>query len=400
MAFEPQKFYLGVVDFFGVILPGGILTFLVKDRLGHYLFGDPYYQLTGPKGWVAFLGASYLLGHFVFLVGAWVLDDLAYDPLRKASYGEQISRLAVDKRLSLLALRWLARIFLGKESDRAVRQAIKIKKHYAGGIEAADAINAFQWSKAKLTISHPAAIEQVHRFEADSKFFRSVVVLCILIIAVLFPFNFVRDQIAFISIPVVVLAFWRYVDQRLKATTQSYWYMITLEGRIDSPLRLPSQTSPHGPTRAGGVVFRISNVNLRLEYLLVRAKESNDWVLPKGRIEPGESLEETAVREVREEAGVWARVEQELQTSSYTNDGKRINVQFYLMKTADHPLDTAISEIAFSLRRLMWWIDPKDRDRRERKWLPLKEAVDRATYSQSEDLLNKANEVLLTSLSK
>lgn len=205
MSFEPQKFYLGVVDFFGVIVPGAILTFLVKDTLGKYLLGFHYSELVGPVGWVAFIGVSYLLGHFVFLIGAWVLDDLAYDPLRKASYGEQITRLAKGKRPSLLPLRWLARIFLGKESDRAVKQAVKIKEHYAGGIEAADSINAFQWSKAKLTLEHPEAIEQVNRFEADSKFFRSVVVLCILILTVLAPFAIVEMRRQFVTVSVPVL---------------------------------------------------------------------------------------------------------------------------------------------------------------------------------------------------
>ena len=84
--FEPQKFFLGVIDFFAIILPGAILTFFVKDKLGPFLLSSNYYKLTGAAGWAAFLGGSYLLGHFVFLIGAGLLDDLAYDPLRKASY--------------------------------------------------------------------------------------------------------------------------------------------------------------------------------------------------------------------------------------------------------------------------------------------------------------------------
>ena len=92
MSFEPQKFFIGLIDFFAIILPGALLTFLVKDKLGTYLLGWHYGDLTGTPAWVAFLGASYLLGHFVFLIGAWLLDDFTYDPMRKASYGEQITK--------------------------------------------------------------------------------------------------------------------------------------------------------------------------------------------------------------------------------------------------------------------------------------------------------------------
>jgi 8-oxo-dGTP pyrophosphatase MutT (NUDIX family) len=44
-------------------------------------------------------------------------------------------------------------------------------------------------------------------------------------------------------------------------------------------------------------------------YLLVRARRNPaEWIFPKGHIEPGETPAEAAVREVREEAGVRARV--------------------------------------------------------------------------------------------
>lgn len=52
---------------------------------------------------------------------------------------------------------------------------------------------------------------------------------------------------------------------------------------------------------AGGVVFYGGQV------LLLRKKRGY-WVLPKGRIEPGESTEEAALREVQEESGVDASI--------------------------------------------------------------------------------------------
>lgn len=391
MSFEPQKFFLGVIDFFAIILPGAILTFLVKDSLGPFLLSSHYDKLTGAPGWVAFLGGSYLLGHFVFLIGAGLLDDYTYDPLRKASYGEQISRLADDKRLSPLPARFLARIFMGKESDRAVNLAVRIKEHYVGPLGGAKAINAFQWSKAKLILAHPAAIEEVHRLEADSKFFRSLVIVCIIVIAILNPFKLVdmRRELVYASITVLILGFWRYVDQRLKATTQSYRYILALEGALDSALK--QTTDPNTPTHAGGVVFREKH-GIR-EYLLVRAhSKDEEWVLPKGHIERGEDMKRTAVREVQEEAGVWARVKYKLVLAPMTSEGKPITIQFYVMESADGWVERSASAISFLLSKAMFWLDRKDRDRREREWLPIDKARERATYTTSTALLKLADE--------
>lgn len=54
-------------------------------------------------------------------------------------------------------------------------------------------------------------------------------------------------------------------------------------------------------TSAGGVIIRGKDV-------LVLRKFRGDWVLPKGRIEAGETLEQTALREVSEESGLTCRV--------------------------------------------------------------------------------------------
>ena len=62
------------------------------------------------------------------------------------------------------------------------------------------------------------------------------------------------------------------------------------------------------------------------------------WVLPKGTVEPGESHQVTALREVKEEAGIDARIVEYIGSSQYTFQGKEdtVNkiVHWYLM-TAD-----------------------------------------------------------------
>jgi 8-oxo-dGTP pyrophosphatase MutT (NUDIX family) len=69
------------------------------------------------------------------------------------------------------------------------------------------------------------------------------------------------------------------------------------------------------------------------EYLLVEARSSRgEWVLPKGRIEPGETWEAAAVREVQEEAGVLAAVVARAGESEYAVDGQPVRIIFFLMR--------------------------------------------------------------------
>ena len=55
-------------------------------------------------------------------------------------------------------------------------------------------------------------------------------------------------------------------------------------------------------TSAGGVLFRIKPGH-PLEICLIRLQHKEEWLLPKGRKDRGESVEETALREVYEETG-------------------------------------------------------------------------------------------------
>jgi ADP-ribose pyrophosphatase YjhB (NUDIX family) len=366
MSVEPKKFFVGVIDFFSILLPGAMLTYFLKDDVGQKLLGEGYSRLDSTEGWIAFLLSSYLLGHLIFLLGSALLDDHVYDRIRTATYKEQISRLARGEGLPWVLTRWLSRHLIKPVSDQAVRQVVAIKDNRLDPLQASSAINAFQYSKARLAMEHPEALETVQRFEADSKFFRSLLV--VLFVLLLWGLIVSRPWVAVASVPLLVLAFWRYVDQRVKATNQAYWYIITLESQQSGGYRAPSGASVGAPSHAGGVVFRESGV--AKEYLLVQARLSpQEWVLPKGHVEPSERPAETAVREVHEETGVWARVKTGLDSVSFTVNGKPITVQFYLMEALD---------------------EGESSEKRGHEWLSLDKAVERATYKDTKELLKLA----------
>src|SRR5262249_24287518 len=90
---------------------------------------------------------------------------------------------------------------------------------------------------------------------------------------------------------------------------------------------------------AGGLVYRDREKQLEVALILRRSLSGQPvWGLPKGWVEPGESLEGAALREVKEETGVTARIIEKLgdiQYQFYSKEEKSYiqkTVHFYLME--------------------------------------------------------------------
>jgi 8-oxo-dGTP pyrophosphatase MutT (NUDIX family) len=108
------------------------------------------------------------------------------------------------------------------------------------------------------------------------------------------------------------------------------------------------------------------------------------WALPKGRIDPGESAAETAVREVREETGVEGRLVEKLGDVRYvyTWRGERIFkvVSFFLLRAGRGRLGAIEEAMRIEVA--------------ETRWLPLEEAPQLLTYGGEREMAAKALEVL------
>src|SRR5581483_7148831 len=85
-----------------------------------------------------------------------------------------------------------------------------------------------------------------------------------------------------------------------------------------------------GPVQAGGIIVWRDRVVLRRTLL-------GEWVFPKGWVDPGENLRQTAVREVREETGVQAEIVGDAGVAAYEADGETRAVAYFLMRVTDSP---------------------------------------------------------------
>lgn len=367
MSFEPQKFFIGLMDFFSILLPGALLTFLLKSEAEKTEIVGILQQLNGAKGWVAFLVVSYTLGHFAFLLGSWL--DEAYDWLRERTQNTQLKQILKRGKPIRWWIRFLVWLVFKRERNLAVEAAGKIKRKNLSSIQAKETVNNFQWSKALLAVSSPESMAIVQRFEADSKFFRCFVIVLIVVLGV--SASRQNWQLVIAAAALLPLSLWRYMEQRFKATNQAYWSVITLTAR-EGKIVIPRAPRRDNLTHAGGVVFRKPWLR-KSSYLLVEAEDdATQWVLPKGKIDSGEDTRETAVREVHEETGVWARICSDLGAKSYPVDGDEVRVQVYLMEQVGRGF-------------------PTDRDRKSR-WFSFEAALEQATHSETVKLLELAED--------
>jgi 8-oxo-dGTP pyrophosphatase MutT (NUDIX family) len=77
-----------------------------------------------------------------------------------------------------------------------------------------------------------------------------------------------------------------------------------------------------------------------LRVLVVRSSDELHWLFPKGHVEHGESCEQAAAREVREEAGVVATVRGLVGRERHLRGPQRVEVSYYVLDClGDAPAD-------------------------------------------------------------
>jgi 8-oxo-dGTP pyrophosphatase MutT (NUDIX family) len=146
--------------------------------------------------------------------------------------------------------------------------------------------------------------------------------------------------------------------------------------------RKPSR--PSVPTKreisAGGVVYRRDGDAIEVVLASRRTRKGQlAWGLAKGGIEDDESMEDAAIREVREETGIEAEIEESLGETRYMYVWEDVRIR----KT-----------VHFFLMRFVADSAERDDEMEEIRWFPLERALKRAAYRGERDMLQRAAELL------
>jgi len=129
---------------------------------------------------------------------------------------------------------------------------------------------------------------------------------------------------------------------------------------------------------AGGIVYRW--VGAHPEVILIARDGGRVWCLPKGLVEKGESLRQTALREVQEETGVRGEIVGKIGRVNYWYVGREGEESVRIFKTVHFYL----------MRYLEGDAQQHDWEVEDARWFSVEEAIRRATYSGEREMLEKA----------
>lgn len=210
---KPADFYLGVIEFFGVLLPGAALCYLLLPMLTPSLPAD-WLPQDSTQAWTVFAVLSYIAGHMLHALGSVLLDKPLYNNLYlsewKPAHRRASSLIGRGDRKALqedeaVKTTLLARVYLETETDPS-------------------GSSYYDWCLSAIRLSAPDGAQEVDRLQADSKFFRSMSLVFLVAIVVSvrvepFPYGAVAAVLTLFSV-------WRFCTLRWTATKRVYEYYL------------------------------------------------------------------------------------------------------------------------------------------------------------------------------
>jgi hypothetical protein len=192
---KPSDFFVSVIDFLGILLPGAVLLSIHGNLLLKRLDGS--LPIDGQSShWIVFLVLSYIIGQFLLGIGVRLNDlDERYSPKKKDKYYQEV------------------------KSEIQLPEGVETRR------------DTYYRAYSFVRLMSAAAIAEVDRQTAEYKFFRSLTIVFLLDIPLAWAsgsFNWPRALIAFI---LALLSLWRFLflldwSQRL---TFEFYHLIKKE---------------------------------------------------------------------------------------------------------------------------------------------------------------------------
>lgn len=139
---------------------------------------------------------------------------------------------------------------------------------------------------------------------------------------------------------------------------------------------------------AGGIVYRRTQDN-GVEVALIRSRRR--WGLPKGHLEPGETVQQAACREVVEETGLRGEVVDKLGEITYR----------FMNKWAEGKPVRVFKRVHFYLIR--WTggdVQGHDYEVDEARWFPIETALETLSYATEKKMMRRAQACIEAELNK
>lgn len=197
-----DKLKLGILDLLTILVPGGFLLIFIRPYLQGYIEiiagSFPTLSTKDPVLYAGFIAIAYILGCFIYFIASY-LDDWIY---------ENVSRVY-----------W---------HNPALTAYIIALKTEVTGIPGRKVINAFKWSCGWLLKHHQPMYDEVERVMAESKFFRSMVLVSVIAGCIILGSH------PLLTIPLFILSLFslvRYLTQRKKSISMAYEYIIIAHER-------------------------------------------------------------------------------------------------------------------------------------------------------------------------
>lgn len=288
MNFKPSEFFIGLVEFISILLPGAVLTmvFLAIEyqhplQSEHHLFKYALSDEFKIIFWVIFIFSSFGLGYFLSSVASGL--DPFYDFIREQTYpyeedlkrkfhskspeerqryfsiyedslkkpGVSDDENLTDEEKSFTGFKMaFSNNFIRKLLGLIFKLQFRVKIDYsyeetrkllnAQPLAVRKANNAFKWAITILEAHYPSINEQAVRTMAASKFFRSMVIVSFIFL-VLQLARQIPDTLWGFNALVLLLSFREYFVQRQKSVLKTYQSIVTLAYFNKESFSLPKE---------------------------------------------------------------------------------------------------------------------------------------------------------------